>query len=123
MRRGSADRAGQSGRERIMREDSADRVGQSGIEQIVRRDGADGVGQSVIEQTTKRQKRFGRFSGKGDGGEAIEQSVRYPSRMDWRGLCAAAAGLFMMAYGIYRGEMKDVFEKAINICLECIGIG
>ena len=32
-------------------------------------------------------------------------------------------GLLMMAFGIYRGEMAVVFTKAINICMECIGIG
>lgn len=41
----------------------------------------------------------------------------------WLGKCAAAAGLLMMAYGAYRGEVKVVMEKAVNICLECIGIG
>ena len=39
------------------------------------------------------------------------------------GIIAAAAGLFMMGWGIYRGEMSVVFEKAVNICMECIGIG
>ena len=42
---------------------------------------------------------------------------------DWRGICAAIAGAAMMAYGIGRGEMKGVLEKAVNICMECIGIG
>ena len=29
----------------------------------------------------------------------------------------------MMGYGIFRGEMAVVFTKAVNICMECIGIG
>lgn len=49
--------------------------------------------------------------------------MRRPARFDWRGLCAAAAGLALMVYGISRGEMKVVLEKAVNICMECIGIG
>lgn len=39
------------------------------------------------------------------------------------GICIAVIGLLMMGLGIYRGEMAVVLEKAINICLECIGIG
>ena len=45
------------------------------------------------------------------------------SRLDWRGICAAAVGIAMMAYGICRGEMKVKKKKAVNICMECIGIG
>ncbi|MCI8449587.1 MAG: thioredoxin [Eubacterium sp.] len=41
----------------------------------------------------------------------------------WRGLGAAAAGLLMMGYGIYRNEVDVVMAKAVSICLECIGIG
>ncbi len=41
----------------------------------------------------------------------------------WSGYVVAVVGLAMMAYGVYRGEMAIVMQKAINICLECIGIG
>jgi len=39
------------------------------------------------------------------------------------GILLLAAGAVFMAVGIYRGEMATVFIKAVNICLECIGIG
>ncbi len=41
----------------------------------------------------------------------------------WTSLFLAVVGLLLMAFGIFRGEMAIVFTKAINICMECIGIG
>ena len=38
-------------------------------------------------------------------------------------LMILAVGLAMVIFGISRGEMNVVFTKAINICMECIGIG
>ncbi len=35
----------------------------------------------------------------------------------------AAMGLGLMFFGISRGEVGTVLKKAVNICLECIGIG
>lgn len=39
------------------------------------------------------------------------------------GFAAALAGIAMMSFGIYRGELTEVFTNAVRICLECIGIG
>lgn len=35
--------------------------------------------------------------------------------------CVAAVSF--IAYGVHRGEVSVVLKKAINICLECIGLG
>lgn len=39
------------------------------------------------------------------------------------GVLLSAVGVIMMVIGALNGEAADVFEKAIRICLECIGIG
>lgn len=33
------------------------------------------------------------------------------------------AGALLYSFGTGRGEMQVVLEKAVNICLQCIGIG
>lgn len=40
-----------------------------------------------------------------------------------RALLLIAAGVFFIAFGAYRGEVVTVLNKAIVVCLECIGIG
>ncbi|WP_343337461.1 hypothetical protein TPELB_24670 [Terrisporobacter petrolearius] len=31
--------------------------------------------------------------------------------------------VMFIGFGIYRGETEVIFSKAVNICMECIGIG
>lgn len=40
--------------------------------------------------------------------------------MRWMVLCLAIVFILL---GIQRGESLDVLRKAVNICMECIGIG
>ena len=35
----------------------------------------------------------------------------------------AGLGLLFIIIGVFRGEVGVVFTKAVNICMECIGIG
>ncbi len=49
--------------------------------------------------------------------------MRRLSSLRLSGIGAAILGLAMMLFGLYRGELGVVFTKAVNICLECIGIG
>ena len=43
-------------------------------------------------------------------------------RVPW-GAVALVLGLAMVGIGVARGEARIVLNKAIRICLECIGIG
>lgn len=39
------------------------------------------------------------------------------------GYAFAVIGIAMMLIGVGDNEHREVFEKAVRICLECIGIG
>ncbi len=48
--------------------------------------------------------------------------MSYLSR-NWPALTIAALAAVFLAIGVVRGEDQTVFRKAINICMECIGLG
>ena len=52
-----------------------------------------------------------------------EKMIRKITESRWIGPVLAILGILLMIFGIYRGEVDVVFTKAINICMECIGIG
>lgn len=33
------------------------------------------------------------------------------------------AGILFLLLGVFRGQLSDIHQKAVMICLECIGIG
>jgi len=39
-----------------------------------------------------------------------------------RGWVLAGVGLILVALGVWRGELREVFLKAAVICLECMGL-
>lgn len=39
------------------------------------------------------------------------------------GVCLALAGLILAFAGLALGQNAQMLQKAVNICLECIGIG
>ena len=41
----------------------------------------------------------------------------------WVTIALIVASIACMAFGIYRGELDTILMKAINICMECIGLG
>ena len=68
------------------------------------------------EVSARREKRKAR--------EENEEAKSRQKRMVWiaRGVLACV-GLTLFIIGICNGGMTDVFEKAKNICTQCIGLG
>ena len=44
-------------------------------------------------------------------------------RRKFAGEVAVTVGVLLMLSGIWKGEPDTVWNKAANICMECIGIG
>ncbi len=52
------------------------------------------------------------------GGKTVKRKIPI-----WVTFVLIFASIGCMAFGIYRGELDTVLSKAINICMECIGLG
>ncbi|MDU7337882.1 MAG: CD1871A family CXXC motif-containing protein [Clostridium sp.] len=50
----------------------------------------------------------------------MERVGKNPRFLRWG---IAAGAVVMMAVGLWNGENRTVLAKAVQICLECIGIG
>lgn len=42
---------------------------------------------------------------------------------NYTGLLLLLIGLLFLLFGIWRKELADIWRKAVQICMECIGIG
>ncbi len=43
--------------------------------------------------------------------------------LDYFGFVVLFTAIAFISIGIFRQEHIEVFQKAINVCLECIGVG
>ena len=39
------------------------------------------------------------------------------------GIAILAAGILLIAAGVFRGELNAIMQKAVLVCMECIGLG
>ena len=60
--------------------------------------------------------------GRNDNKSACGGGVRDMTNKKLTAVLFVAAAL-MCLYGAYSGETETVYQKAANICMECIGIG
>ena len=64
----------------------------------------------------------GRSEGHRAAGAGLEsKGIRHRRLLPGLGLCMA--GILLMVFGALHGEVAILFQRAVRICLECIGIG
>lgn len=60
--------------------------------------------------------------GEGRSGTVMKW-MKKAEKSKWIPFFLLGLSLAMIGIGIFRGEVEIVLNKAVNICLECIGIG
>lgn len=61
-------------------------------------------------------------NGSCQAGYCVEKIMKRKTPI-WVTFVLIFAAIACMAFGIYRGELDTILAKAINICMECIGLG
>lgn len=56
-------------------------------------------------------------------GQNLEKNGWKSLKRFWNSRWIAVSGIALMAVGIWRGDLSVILQKAVHICLECIGIG
>ena len=39
------------------------------------------------------------------------------------GIAILSIGILLIAAGVFRGELNAIMQKAVLVCMECIGLG
>ncbi|MDD3402406.1 MAG: CD1871A family CXXC motif-containing protein [Hespellia sp.] len=53
----------------------------------------------------------------------MKKIVNFLNKQTWKGVALLGLSILLMIVGVVREEPATVLQKAVHICMECIGIG